>query len=98
MIKNQRGKGLNAQIKCPHCDAWLGKNPILTRLKIVAFYSGVAILVYGYVEPEMRNLTTPLAIVAMIVLLISHMMDHLKVTQVPEVKEVDDNDHRQKYR
>ncbi|MPY25937.1 hypothetical protein FM037_02150 [Shewanella psychropiezotolerans] len=97
-VKNQRGKGLNAQIQCPHCDAWLGKNPILTRLKIAAFYSGVAALVYGYFEPEVRNLTTPLAIVAVIVLLVSHMMDHLRVTQAPEVKEVDDSEHRQKYR
>lgn len=97
-VKNQRGKGLNAQVQCPHCTAWLGKNPILTRLKMLAFYFGIAALVYGYFEADMRNITTPLAIVSVIILLVSHLMDHLKVTQAPEVEVVDDSEHRQKYR
>ncbi|WP_076412040.1 hypothetical protein [Shewanella sp. UCD-KL12] len=97
-VENQRGKGLNAQVQCPHCHAWLGKNPILTRIKIFAFYAGVAALVFGYFTPDMRNITTPIAIVSVIALLVSHMMDHLKVTEAPEVEEKDDSEHRQKYR
>ena len=89
-VQNQRGKGFNAQIQCPHCDAWLGKNPILSRLKMLSFYLGIAALTYGYFAPEMRNLTTPFAIIAVMVLLVSHMMDHLKVTEVPEKIEVDE--------
>lgn len=97
-VKAQRGKGLNAQIQCPHCLAWLGKNPILTRLKMMGFYLAAAALLYGYFAPEMRHITTPVAIIASIALLISHMMDHLKVIQAPELTRVDDSEQRQKYR
>ncbi|NRD75844.1 hypothetical protein HQQ94_22015 [Shewanella sp. VB17] len=97
-VINQRGKGFNAQIQCPHCDAWLGKNPILSRLKMLGFYLGLGMLIYGYFSPEMRTLTTPVAIIAVIILLVSHMMDHLKVTEAPANKAIDDSEHRQKYR
>ena len=97
-VINQRGKGFNAQLQCPHCNAWLGKNPILSRLKMFGFYLGVGMLTYGYFTPEMRNFTTPVTIIAVMVLLVSHMMDHLKVTEAPTKKIIDDSEHRQKYR
>ncbi|QYK01841.1 hypothetical protein [Shewanella psychrotolerans] len=97
-VKNQRGRGLNAQIQCPHCSAWLGRNPILTRMKMVGFYLGCAALAYGYFSPSLRHITTPVAIFAIMALLVSHMMDHLKVMEAPEVEPVDDSEHRKKYR
>lgn len=97
-VKNQRGKGLNSQVQCPHCEAWLGKSPTLSRLKILGFYVGLAALVYGYFTPELRNVTTAVAIFSAMILLVSHMMDHLKVTQAPEREVVDDSEHRRKYR
>lgn len=97
-VTNQRGKGFNAQVQCPHCTAWLGNNPILTRLKVIGFYLAVAAVIYGYFEADMRNVTTPLAIVSVIVLLVTHLMDQLKVTEAPEIEEIDDSEHRQKYR
>jgi hypothetical protein len=97
-VQNQRGKGFNAQIQCPQCHAWLGKNPILSRLKMLGFYLGIVALTYGYFTPEMRNVTTPVAIIAIMLLLVSHMMDHLKVTEAPEKVYIDDSADRQKYR
>jgi hypothetical protein len=97
-VKNQRGKRFNAQIQCPHCDAWLGKSPVLSLLKMVGFYLGIAALIYGYFTPDMRSLTTPIAIISTMVLLVSHMMDHLKVIEAPEKVVVDDSEQRQKYR
>lgn len=55
-------------------------------------------LVLGYFLPDWRNLTTPVAIFAVMILLVSHMMDHLKVIQAPPRQEVDDSEQRQKYR
>ena len=97
-VQNQRGKGFNAQIQCPHCGAWLGKSPILSRLKMLGFYLSIVALIYGYFTPEMRHFTTPVAIIAVMLLLVSHMMDHLKVTEAPEKTVVDDSEQRQKYR
>lgn len=97
-VKAQRGSGLDAQIQCPHCLAWLGKSPILTRVKMVGFYLGIAAITYGYFSPSLRHITTPVAIFATMALLVSHMMDHLKVMEAPEVDPVDDSEHRKKYR
>ncbi|MCG9695528.1 hypothetical protein [Shewanella sp. Isolate11] len=97
-VKAQRGKGLNAQIQCPHCQAWLGKSPLLSLLKMLGFYIGAAALVYGYFDSELRFLTIPVGILAVMTLLVCHLMDHLKVTEAPEVKQVDDSEHRRKYR
>ncbi|KIO35856.1 MULTISPECIES: hypothetical protein [unclassified Shewanella] len=97
-VDAQRGKGLDAQIQCPHCEAWLGRSAILMRLKILGFYLGLLMLVLGYFLPDWRNLTTPVAIFAVMILLVSHMMDHLKVIQAPPRQEVDDSEQRQKYR
>ncbi|ASJ95484.1 MULTISPECIES: hypothetical protein [Shewanella] len=97
-VAAQRGKGLASQIQCPHCDAWLGKSAILMRLKILGFYLGLSMLLVGYFMPEWRNLTTAVAIFSAMILLVSHMMDHLKVMQAPPQKVVDDSEHRRKYR
>ena len=94
----QRGKGLDSQIQCPHCEAWLGKSAILMRLKMLGFYLGLLMLIVGYFMPEWRNLTIAVAIFSAMILLVSHMMDHLKVMQAPLTKVVDDSEHRQKYR
>lgn len=63
-VAAQRGKGLDAQIQCPHCEAWLGRSANLMRLKMLGFYLGLVMLVVGYFLPEWRNLTTPVAIFA----------------------------------
>ncbi|ABO22317.1 hypothetical protein SHLO109777_12845 [Shewanella loihica] len=97
-VAAQRGKGLDAQIQCPHCEAWLGRSANLMRLKMLGFYLGLVMLVVGYFLPEWRNLTTPVAIFAVMILLVTHMMDHLKVNQAPPRQEMDDSEHRQKYR
>ncbi|MCE9679839.1 hypothetical protein LZP69_11765 [Shewanella sp. AS1] len=97
-VKSQRGKGLNAQIQCPHCQAWLGRNPTLSILKMCGFYLAVLMLVVGYFLPDWRGVTIPVAILAVMTLLVSHMMDHLKVTEAPEIETVDDSEHRRKYR
>lgn len=68
------------------------------RLKMLGFYLGLVMLVVGYFLPEWRNLTTPVAIFAVMILLVTHMMDHLKVNQAPPRQEMDDSEHRQKYR
>ncbi len=97
-LKAQRGKGVNAQIQCPHCQAWLGRSVLLTLLKIGSFYLTVAVLLGGYFASDLRYITTPIAVIATITLLISHMMDQLKVMQAPEMTPIDDSTHRQKYR
>ncbi len=97
-VKAQRGKGLKAQIQCPHCQAWLGKSPTLSILKMVGFYLGLAAFGYGYWAPEWQNICIPIGIIAVMVLLVSHLMDHLKVIEAPKSTPVDDSEHRQKYR
>lgn len=36
-ITQQRGKGFDAQVRCPHCTAWLGRSPTLAKLKLLGF-------------------------------------------------------------
>ncbi|WP_394204599.1 hypothetical protein [Shewanella waksmanii] len=97
-INAQRGQGLGAQVQCPHCSAWLGKSVILSYLKIAGFYLAVIALVVGYFYSQWRTLTTPVAILSVMMLLVSHMMDHLKVIEAPINDVKDDDAHRQKYR
>nr|WP_232790841.1 hypothetical protein [Shewanella sp. Pdp11] len=40
-ITQQRGKGFDAQVRCPHCTAWLGRSPTLAKLKLLGFYLSV---------------------------------------------------------
>lgn len=95
-IVNQRGKGLTAEIQCPLCDAWLGKSAPMARLKMAGFYISFIAGVWGYFDESLRNICIPVVIFSVMLLLVSHMMDHLKVTEAPEQK--DDSAARQKYR
>ncbi|MCL1050110.1 hypothetical protein L2755_10795 [Shewanella abyssi] len=95
-IDNQRGKGLNGEIQCPLCDAWLGKSAAMARVKMASFYIGFMAIVWGYFDETMRTVCIPVTIFAVMLLLVSHMMDHMKVTEAPE--KTDNSDERQKYR
>ncbi|BDM63182.1 membrane protein [Shewanella sp. NFH-SH190041] len=95
-IQAQRGKGLHAEFQCPHCQAWLGRTALLMRFKILGFYLAVIMAIVTWIWPHTRHFGIPVAIMALILLLVSHLMDQLKVTQVPEPK--DDSEQRQKYR
>ncbi len=97
-VENQRNKGLNAQIQCPLCEAWLGRNPILTRLKIMGFYIGASALGGYYWLPDYKNIAIPVLILSIITLLVSHLMDHLKVIEAPIKPEVNNDEHLRKYR
>nr|WP_267962917.1 hypothetical protein [Shewanella indica] len=97
-IAQQRGSGFSAQIQCPHCEAWLGKTPWLLKLKLAGFYLGVAAAICAWLIPETRHFGIPVAILGLIVLLISHLMDHLHTVEAPVKVEEDDSAQRQKYR
>ncbi|QLE87039.1 hypothetical protein FLM48_19360 [Shewanella sp. Scap07] len=97
-VNAQRGKGLSAEVQCPHCFAWLGKSVALSYIKIAGFYIGAIALLIGYFYAEWRTVTTPVAILSTMMLLVSHMMDHLKVIEAPEQDDTQDEEHRQKYR
>ncbi|WP_299003641.1 hypothetical protein [uncultured Shewanella sp.] len=97
-VENHRGKGLKAQIQCPLCEAWLGRNPILTRLKIMGFYVGASALATYYWAPEYKAIAIPVSILSIITLLVSHLMDHLKVIEAPMAPEVNNDEHLRKYR
>jgi len=92
----QRGNGLSAEIQCPHCQVWLGRTPWVLKLKMLSFY---LLLISGVVVwwwPQTRHLGIPVVILAMITLLVSHLMDQLKVTEMPP--KPDDSEQRHKYR
>lgn len=97
-IKNIRGKGLRSEIQCPSCQAWLGKNVILSWIKIIGFYSGVGLFVLSYFDAEARSLAMPFAIVCIMVMFITHLMDSLKVIEAPIEEIVDNSEHLKKYR
>ena len=95
-VTHQRGKGFNAQIQCPHCEAWLAKSPTLLKLKLIGFYVAVAAITYCYFVPTSKVWAIPAAIFAGITVFVSHMMDQLRVVEAPE--RPDDSEQRQKYR
>lgn len=95
-IKRKRGKGFNAEFQCYHCEAWLGRSACLSRVKMSSFYFAIAASIWSFLHPPMRHIATPIAIIAIIVMLVAHMMDQLRVISVPE--KPDDSDQRQKYR
>lgn len=97
-IENQRGKGLASEIQCPFCQAWLGKSVALSWIKIVSFYTGVTLLVWSYFDSSIREICVPIAVVSIILMLVTHLMDQLKVTEAPEEEVVDNSEHLQKYR
>ena len=97
-IENQRGKGLSTEIQCPFCQAWLGKSVVLSWVKIVSFYAGVGLFVWSYFDSDIRSFGIPLAIFSIMVMLVTHLMDNLKVIEAPEVELVDNSEHLKKYR
>lgn len=95
-ISQQRGKGFAAQVQCPHCTAWLGRSPKLAKLKMFGFYISLFTAVYSYFDASTRHFLIPVMIFALMLLMVSHFMDHLMTVEAPE--KVDDSDQRQKYR
>jgi hypothetical protein len=82
---NHRGKGLGVEIQCPHCQAWLGRSRVLSGLKLVGFYGAASVGLVGYfLELDTRLVSVGMILFA-IVLAVSHLMDHLLVTQAPEM-------------
>lgn len=95
-IADQRGQGLTAQIQCPHCAAWLGRSAWLLRLKMLGFYLAIIMAGVAWWQPDYRGGCTVVAILGVIMLLLSHMMDQLHVVERPP--QVDDSAERQRYR
>ncbi|MEH6734178.1 MAG: hypothetical protein V7690_05985 [Shewanella sp.] len=83
-VKDSRGKGLSVEVQCPHCAAWLGHNKYLSVVKIVGFYGGVVAAAVGYFVEGVTVITTPLIILAVIMVGLSHIMDHLQLIEAPE--------------
>ncbi|MGI2174916.1 hypothetical protein [Shewanella ulleungensis] len=83
-VTESRGKGLSVEVQCPHCAAWLGHNKALALIKIIGFYSGVIAALVAYFLEDVTHITTPLIILAVIVVGLSHIMDHLKMVEAPE--------------
>ncbi|MBE8168685.1 MAG: hypothetical protein HAW66_10010 [Shewanella sp.] len=95
-VEQHRGKGFSAQIRCYHCDAWLGKSANVSKVKMVSFYVIVALVVMCYGWPEYRTFGIIAAILAGMMLLVSHFMDHLFTVEAPEQK--DNSEELRKYR
>ncbi|MCL1079789.1 hypothetical protein D5R81_11575 [Parashewanella spongiae] len=95
-VEQHRGEGLAAQIRCYHCEAWLGKSARVAKVKMISFYLVVALAVLGYSWEEYRTLSIIGAILAGMTLLVSHFMDHLFTVEAPEQK--DNSDELRKYR
>jgi len=83
-VNDSRGKGLSVEVQCPHCAAWLGHNKLLSVAKLVGFYGGVGAAVLGYMVEGLSHITTPLIILAVIMVGLSHIMDHLQLIEAPE--------------
>lgn len=97
-IQQQRGSGLAGQVQCPKCEAWIGRSPTLAKLKMIGFYSAIAAALFAYLVPSWAALGVILAIFALMLLVVSHFMDQLKTIEPPPQVEVDDQEHRRKYR
>jgi hypothetical protein len=83
-VTDSRGKGLSVEVQCPHCLAWLGHNKLLAIAKIVGFYGGVISAAVGYFVEGVGFITTPLIILAVILVGLSHVMDHLLLIEAPD--------------
>lgn len=95
-ISQQRGKGFDAQVRCPHCSAWLGRSPTLAKLKLLGFYLSVFTAGYSYFDASVRYFAIPIMIFSLMLLFVSHFMD--QVITIEALEQVDDSDQRQKYR
>ena len=97
-IQEQRGSGFAGQVLCPKCGAWLGRSPLLGKLKMFGFYTAILSSVLAYFVPSVATLGIIVAIFAVMLLLVGHFMDQLKTIEAPPQEEVDDHEHRRKYR
>ncbi|SIQ93160.1 hypothetical protein SAMN05421840_10630 [Shewanella morhuae] len=95
-ISQQRGGGFDAEVRCPHCMAWLGHNPVFGKLKLLGFYLSAFTAAYSYFDASVRNIMIPVMIFSLMLLFVSHFMDQLVTKEAPE--QVDDSDQRQKHR
>lgn len=95
-ISQQRGKGFHTQVQCPHCSAWLGRSATLAKLKLLGFYLSVFTAGYCYFDITVRYFLLPVMIFSLMLLFVSHFMDHVITLEAPA--KVDDSDQRQKYR
>ncbi|MCL1067391.1 hypothetical protein L2735_11300 [Shewanella olleyana] len=82
-VTGSRGKGFSSQIQCYHCKAWLGRHAKLTMLKVIGFYTAVIAAVVGYFIEGTSNIVTPTILLSLILMGVSHMMDHLLVMELP---------------
>ena len=83
-VTESRGKGLSVEVQCPHCGAWLGHNKLLSFTKMIGFYGGVTAAATGYFVEGVMLITTPIIILAVIMIGLSHIMDHLQLIESPE--------------
>jgi hypothetical protein len=83
-VAHNRGKGLSAQIQCPHCNAWLGRNRLLTIGKIIGFYTAAGAGIAGYMIDNVNHIVTPIIILSLILVGVTHIMDHLLLIEAPE--------------
>ncbi|QDE32646.1 MULTISPECIES: hypothetical protein [Shewanella] len=83
-VADSRGKGLSVEVQCPHCAAWLGHNKFLSFAKMIGFYGGVTAAAIGYFAEDVTFITTPVVILAVIMIGLSHIMDHLQLVESPE--------------
>lgn len=95
-ITELRGKGLKTEFQCPSCHAWLGRNVVISRLKIFGFYLALVTGVFAYFNISSRHILIPVVILAGMLMLTTHMMDQIRIISVPE--KPDDSLERQKFR
>lgn len=95
-IEQRRGKGLKLEFQCPLCQAWLGKSAKIQWAKMLGFYLSLFIAVLAWWQPEFRHFGIPFIIFGVILMLVSHLMDHLLVISAPP--RPDNSQDRQKYR
>ena len=87
-ISEQRGEGLATEIRCYHCDAWLGKSVKVAKLKMFSFYALLIFIAVAYFMPQYKVAAIVLSIFAGIGLMIGHFMDHLFTVERPPEEDV----------
>ncbi|MBM7074569.1 hypothetical protein JQC92_21555 [Shewanella sp. 202IG2-18] len=95
-ISEQRGEGLATEIRCYHCEAWLGKSVKIAKLKMFSFYAIILFVAFGYFLPDFKVAAIILSIFSGIGLMISHFMDHLFTVERPPEEDV--SEELRKYR
>ncbi|GLS82411.1 hypothetical protein [Paraferrimonas haliotis] len=83
-ISEYQVKGTQRHIQCYHCQTWLKNSGVTLMLKVIAFYVCAISIGVGYFMAEWRTITTPIAIMALIATLVSHLMDQWAETEAPK--------------